>query len=129
MSGSSGRKGRRQLVFICGDIIDGEMIMKAIPATSQAEAIQFFTDTHKQAPRQVLGGYYPQRTQVLETTRVLKFSNQTKKAIYNDWVVNAFLLVEPVDQAYLVFLKRVDDKKIPNPKGTITVPISDLRFL
>ena len=123
------KRGRRQLIFVCGDIIEGEMIMKAIPASSQAEVIQIFTDTYKKAPKIVLGGYYSQRTQVLETTRVLKFSNQTKKAIYNDWMVNAFILTDPIDHAYLVFLKRMDDKKIPNPKGTITVPITDLRFL
>jgi hypothetical protein len=66
---------------------------------------------------------------VIENTRVLKFSNQTKKAIYNDWLVDAFLLQEPENQAYLVFIKRVDDKKLPSPKGTITVPITDLRFV
>lgn len=80
-------------------------------------------------PKEILGPFYKKRAQVIENTRSLKFSNQTKKAVYNDWMVNAFLLKEPENQAYLVFIKRVDDKKLPIPKGTITVPISDLRFI
>jgi hypothetical protein len=39
------------------------------------------------------------------------------------------MLTEPADHAYLVFIKRADDKKIPFPKGTITAPIHDLRFI
>jgi hypothetical protein len=76
-----------------------------------------------------MGPFYKKRAQVLESTRVLKFTNQTKRAQYNDWLVNAFILKEPVDQAYLVFIKRLDDKKLPTPKGTITVPVSELRFI
>jgi len=77
----------------------------------------------------VLGPFFKKRAQVLENTRSLKFTNQNKKAIYNEWYVNAFMLKEPENQAYLVFIRRVDDKKLPPPKGTITVPISDLRFI
>ena len=43
-------------------------------------------------------------------------------------IVNAMFLKEPESHAFLVFIKRIDDKKIPFPKGTIVVPISDLRF-
>lgn len=122
------RKGSRQLVFVCAGIVDTELITKIIPANSPDEAAKLFTDQFSCAPKDVLGPFYKKRAQVIETTRVLKFSNQTRKAIYNDWMVNAFMLVEPENQAYLVFIKRIDDKKIPIPKGTITVPISDLRF-
>jgi hypothetical protein len=39
------------------------------------------------------------------------------------------MLTDPPDQAYLVFKKRVDGKKATAPQGTITAPISDLRFI
>lgn len=76
-----------------------------------------------------MGPFFKKRAQVLETTRELKFTNQTKKAIYDGWVVNAFVLKEPENQAYLVFIKREDGKAMPTPKGVITVPISDLRLI
>ena len=124
------RKGPRQLVFVCASIAsNGDLITKVIPAASPAEATQLFTDQFQHAPKDVLGPFFKKRAQVIEITRELKFTNQNKKAIYNDWLVNAFMLKEPENQAYLVFIKRVDDKKQPVPKGTITVPISDLRFI
>jgi hypothetical protein len=124
------RKGPRQLVFVCASISSaGELVTKIIPANSPDEATKLFTEQFSHAPKEVLGPFFKKRTQVIENTRVLKFTNQTKKAIYNDWIVNAFILTEPANQAYLVFLKRADDKKLPTPKGTITVPVSDLRFL
>jgi hypothetical protein len=122
--------GPRQTVFVCVSIApDGELLTKIVPATTVAEATQLFADAYLHAPKEILGPFFKKRAQVIESTVVLKFSNVTKKAVYNDWIVNAFLLKEPENQAFLVFIKRVDDKKIPTPKGTITVPIADLRFV
>jgi hypothetical protein len=123
------RKGARQLVFVCASIVDNELITKIIPATSQSEAAELYSKEYGHSPKDILGPFIKKKTQVIEVTRVLKFTSQTKKAIYGDWIVTAFILTDPPDQAYLVFNKRVDDKKAPSPKGTITAPISDLRFL
>lgn len=124
------RKGPLPVFFDCVSIgQNGELIAESIEATSQTDASSIFDKKYCHIPKIILGPWFKKRAQVLESTIVLKFSNKTKKAIYNDWIVNAFLLEEPVDQAYLVFVKRIDGKKIPFPKGTITVPISDLRFM
>ena len=123
------RKGPRQTVYVCATIVEGELVTEIIPAASPSEATQKFTDKISSEPQTVLGPFFKKRAQIIENTRVLQFTNQTKKAVYNDWLVNAFLLKDPVDQAYLVFMNRVDGKKLPIPKGTITVPISDLRFI
>jgi hypothetical protein len=124
------RKGARQTVYVCCSITnDGELINKIIAAASPEEAGNLFLEQSTIKAKEILGPFYKKRTQVLENTRVLKFSNQTKKAIFNDWLVNAFLLKEPENQAYLVFIKRVDGKKASTPVGTITVPVSDLRFV
>jgi hypothetical protein len=124
------RKGARPTVFVCAGLGSvGELLTKVIPAASPEEASNIFTETFLMQPKEVMGPFYKKRAQVIENTRNLKFSNETKKAIYDDWTVNAFILKEPENQAYLVFIKRVDDKKMPAPKGTITVPVSDLRFI
>lgn len=119
----------RQIVFVCASAADGELNVKMIPASSPSEATELFFKQFGHNPTEVLGPFYKKRTQVIEETRVLIFTNQTKKAVYNDWVVNAFILKEPENQAYLVFIRKVDGKKAPLPKGTITAPISDLRFI
>jgi hypothetical protein len=124
------RKGSRQTVFVCATIsVNNELLIRIIPAETPKIASDLFSQEVSLPPKEVLGPFYKKKTQIIENTRTLKFTNQTKKAIYNDWMVDAFLLQEPKDQAYLVFIKRVDNKNIPFPKGTITVPISDLRFL
>ena len=61
--------------------------------------------------------------------RYLKFDKEAKRAIYDGWLVDAFLLKEPVDTAYLVFIKREDGRELPIPKGILIVPVSNLRFL
>lgn len=124
------RRGTRQIVFVCVSLAnDGNLISQIIAASSEDEAAKLFYDQYFIKPKDILGPFYRKRKQVFENIRTLRFTNQTKKAIYNDWLVNAFLLQEPDGYAYLVFVKRMDDKKIPIPKGTITVPISDLRFI
>ncbi len=123
------KKGARQTFFVCASLTaSGELITQTIPATSPDEASRLFSKEHTITPQEVLGPFYKKRVQVLENTRELKFSNQTKKAVYNDWLVDAFLLKEPENQAYLIFTRRLDGKKMPAPKGTVVVPISDLRF-
>lgn len=124
-------RGARQLIFVCSSVnAKGELISKMVPAKTPDEASSLFMNQNSIAAQAVLGPFYKKSTQVLETTRSLKFAKSgARKAVHNDWVVNAFVLSEPANHAYLVFIKRVDDKKLPAPKGTITVPISSLRFL
>lgn len=120
----------RPIYFVCAAVSQQhDLIVKTIASASPKGAMDAFESEFSLSPQEVLGPFYKKRTQILETTRTLKFSNQNKKAIYNGWIVNAFLLKEPVDQAFLIFIKREDGKKLPFPKGTITAPTSDLRFI
>lgn len=124
------RRHAREIVFVCSSVSDkGELISQIIPGKTPGEASAQFKEQNSLNAQTVLGPFYKKKQQVLETTRSLQFANpQFRKAEYNGWLVNAFVLAEPANQAYLVFLKRVDDKKLPMPKGTIIVPLSDLRF-
>lgn len=124
------RRHAREIVFVCSSVSNkGELISQIIPGKTPAEASALFLEQNQLDAQTVLGPFYKKKTQILETTRSLQFASpEFKKAEYNGWLVNAFMLVEPANQAYLIFLKRVDDKKIPMPKGTIIIPISDLRI-
>lgn len=124
------RRHTRPIYFVCcASNSDGDLIAKTILATQVSEAIEVFKKEFGLAPQQSFGPFYKKRTQILEKTRELKFTTECKKAEYNGWLVNAFMLKVPEDQAYLVFVKRADGKKLPIPKGTITVPTSELRIL
>lgn len=123
------RKGSRPIFFVCIALSkESELITKIISSDSQNEAKDLFFKQTTLKALEILGPFYKKRNQVIENTRVLKFSDKTYKAQFNDWLVNAFLLKEPENHAYLVFIKRLDNKKQSIPKGTIIVPISDLRI-
>lgn len=124
------KKGSRPIFFVCAAINNlGELITKIIEAASPKEAASFFYDLTNTKAKDILGPFMKKRAQIIENTRILKFSDQNKKAIYNDWEVDAFMLKEPENHAYLVFIKRIDNLKQPAPKGTIIVPLYDLRII
>jgi hypothetical protein len=124
-----GRRISRPIYFVCCASSDGDLIAKTIQSVSLNEAIEIFKKEFLISPQQSFGPFYKKRNQILEKTRELNFTNECKKAEYNGWLVNAFILKIPEGQAYLVFVKRLDGKKIPIPQGVITVPISELRIL
>lgn len=128
---SRATRGPRPTYYVCvGPDPDqpGESVSKQIQATSQAEAAHSFMELTKTKAKKIHGPYLLKRAQVPENTRELKFAQETHKAIYDNWHVTAMYLKEPENHAYLVLHERVDGQKIPAPKGTIIVPISDLRF-
>lgn len=127
-----GKRGPRPVVYVCVGIDPNkpnDPVSKEIKAASHNEAASLFLEMMKFKANNIHGPYRPKRAQVMENTRNLRFADQSKKAIYNDWEVTAFWLKEPENHAYLIFHKRVDDQKQPKPQGTIVVPVSDLRIL
>lgn len=126
------RKGPRPVVFVCAAIDPnkpGEIIQKQITAVSQVEAASFFLEMTKTKAKVIHGPYRPKRAQVMENTRSMKFTDQpSRKTIYDGCEVTVFFLKEPENHAYLVFIRRVDGGTQPLPRGTILVPVSDLRF-
>jgi hypothetical protein len=125
------RRGPRPVVFVCIGVGNNTetFISKVIQAVSQDEAASLFLEQTNVKAKTIHGPFRPKRAQVIENTRTLKFSDKKQeKAVYNDWEVNVLFLKEPENHAYLLFIKRVDGKKQPAPKGTIIVPVSNLRF-
>lgn len=124
------RREARPIIFVCAALgINGDLIMDSIVALKQDEAMSIFKEKYQVLPLNVIGPFYKKRTQVLNNTTAIKFTNTIKKAEYNEWKVNAIFLSDPKDQAYLIFTGRIDNKKITPPQGTIIVPISNLRII
>jgi hypothetical protein len=121
------RRNARPIFFVCAGMVDQKMVVITIQGINQQEAIDKFIQDYGMHPTEVLGPFYKKRLQITKTEQTIKLTNQIKKAIYNGWIVNAFLLLEPADHAFLVFIKRQDGKKMPSPSGTITVPLSHLK--
>ena len=121
------RRGARQIVFVCSSIIDQKLVSHTIEATTTEEAVEIFLKEYQVKAQVVHGPFYRKKQGVLDNTRSIKFTGQSKTAIYNDWLVNALILKDPENCAYLLFDKRVDDKKVPKPVGTFIVKLDDLR--
>lgn len=125
------REKSKKNYYVCSGIsYDGALINKIIDSNIRDEVEKLFLQEFNPKTYEILGPFF-RKTKIdkkdIKTT-VMKFSNITKKAIYNNWLVNAFILKEPKDYAYLVFIKHID-KNLPCPSKSITIPISELRFL
>jgi hypothetical protein len=116
-------KNIRKTIFVCSCISNNQLINKSIEANSQEEASSLFFQEFSIKPQEILGPFYKKKN-IIKKYNTIQFSNQTKKVIYKNWLVNAFILNQPKDHAYLIFLKN-KDKNIPIPK-TIIVPLSEL---
>jgi|SRR5579859_3032741 len=120
----------RATYFVCITVSNGNLISSQILSKSEKEATELFLKDFLISPQKIYGPFYKKKKQISQKVlKPLKFSSQAKKAIFNDWLVNAFILDDPKDHAYLLFLNRIDNKKISPPKDITTVPINDLRFI
>jgi hypothetical protein len=124
------KRRTRPIFFVCSALSNNkELLSEMLQALSLDEAVKVFKDKHQITPESVFGPLYKKRTQALENTTNIVYSNQNKKAEYNGWAVNAHILKKPENHAMLIFNKRLDDKNLPKPQGIIVVPIYDLRFV
>lgn len=126
------KRGARPIFFVCAAISEkGDLITKVINANTSLDAKKQFKEEFLVDPKEIMGPFTKKRTRVIENTRTLKFDTKSdkKSAIYNDWVVDAFPLTEPAEHVYLIFQKRIDEKKMAPPQGTVIVPVTDLRYL
>ena len=123
-------RAAQKIVFVCSSLIDGNLINKIIEAKTLNEASLLFYGDYKVEPQQILGPFAKKKIKPIDSSNIpLIFSADTKRAYYNDWLVNAFILKEPKNYSYLIFVKRLDDSNKSPPKGTIIIPNSELRFI
>lgn len=122
-----GKKGPRQIEFVCCALVDGRSVSKSIEVDSSEEAICLFQKEFNVEPENIHGPYYRKRAGVLDNSREIEFSGERIKAIYRDWVVIASILKHPKNSAYLLFDKRVDGKKAPKPSGTFIIKMEEIK--
>lgn len=124
------KRRTRQVYFACAALSeDSQLLSELIPAATVNEASDIFVEKFKVKPKSVLGPLYKKKTQVLDNTVSIMFTQKSKLAEYNGWVVNAQILKMPEHHAYLLFNRRIDGKNLPKPQGSVVVPIHDLRFI
>jgi hypothetical protein len=126
------QKRPRPTVFVCVgfDIDANDCLSRTIAALTTEQAAQQFLQETGFPAKHIHGPFQRKQTQVLKATQTLRFADQAaRSAVYRDWQVNSFLLTEPENHAYLIFLTRTDGKKQPAPQGTIIVPITELRYI
>ena len=125
MRNNGGR--HRSIYFVLSAISpDGKLVSKDIESKTLDEAIDIFEKEFQFSPVNTSGPFYKKRSRIIVKTDNMSFEKRFK-AIYNGWLVDAWVLKNMKNQGYLVFTKRVDGKKIQKPQGKIVVPISELK--
>lgn len=124
-----GKKGPRTTVYVCCALSENKIISKTVEADNSEEAMNTFEIDNGVKAQIIHGPFFQKRAGVLDNTREIKFTGTSKRGIYKDWIVNALLLKDPVNSAYLLFDKRVDGRKMPKPTGTFVIQVDELRNL
>ncbi len=122
-------KGPRKIFYVCAALNNNEIVLETIQASSKDEAQKVFFEKFSIYPKEINGPFFKKKIKLSDNNTSIQFTNQIKKAIYKDYIVNAFMLKIPDNHAFLVFIKNAQDNNSILPKGTITVPISELRFI
>jgi hypothetical protein len=122
------RRNKRRSVFVCLGLKDGKLLSEEISEFSKLVASAQFFQHHGIRAEIIYGPFRQRRTKrVPDNNRTIRFTDQVKKAEYQGWLVNASILSEPEGHAFLLFLSRLDGKKQLVPKGSVIVPIEDLK--
>lgn len=124
-----GRRGPRQVVFVCSAIINGKLFSEMIEQETSEEAQKRFVAKYEAKPESILGPFYRKRTGVLLNSQAqVRFTGKHVAAIFNEWYVKAMLLSQPEDCVWVFFDLRVDGKKQPKPQSFI-MKAEELRYL
>lgn len=121
-------KKAKQTCYVCSAFKEN-LISEIFIAASLEEANSLFKLKFGLLPQIVLGPFFKKRVKSAQIEKSIKFDGKPRKASYNGYIVNAFLLKEPSDSAFLIFVKSIDDQNKQLPKGTVIVPVNDIRFL
>ena len=122
-------KQKKSTFFVCSAIKQHMLLVRTIEATTFSDARKNFEITEGIYPGVISGPFFKKRGCDQECYEGLKFAGTSKKAIYEGWVVNAQILLEPENCAYLFFKKRVDGKDVKQPDGHTIVDVQNLRFI
>ena len=121
---------QRQAIFVCCALDDSaNLIASDIIASSSSDASCKFTNLYGFSAVKIFGPFLKKRSDKPDINKSIKFDSKPQKAEYNGWLVNSFGLAEPADHAMLFFIKKINATAQQPSKGTIIVPIQDLRFL
>jgi len=125
------RRKKRPLYFVCSSLTEDMQITSVnIEASSKEEASALYKSKIKVYPEIINGPFYLKKVKIQNVNRKdLVFSNITKKAIYKDFLVSAFLLDSPIDHAYLVYIKNLSNNELIKMKSTVIVPIEQITIL
>jgi len=121
-------KKRKNTYFVCCGLSQGEVVMRSIQASNFSEARRNFESETKISPEVISGPFFKKRGCDQECYEEMKFSGVSKKAIFDGWEVNAQILTEPENMAFLFYKKRVDGQNLPQPNGDV-VHLQNLRFI
>lgn len=121
---------QKQAIFVCCAIDENyQLIVDDIVAPSSNDAVLKFKELRGSSPVKVLGPFFKKRSEKIESNKPIKFDSKPQKAEYNGWLVNSFLLSEPVNHAMIFYIKKISATAQQPSKGTIIIPTQDLRFI
>lgn len=107
----------KQIFFV---IVDNGVSIE-IEAPDKKEALLKYGSSNSNII--LYGPYYKKKVYEYKYINNAVFSGKTMKCKFKGWLVNAFILKEPKDHAYLLFSKKIEENGWDEPKNKIVVEL------
>lgn len=122
--------GKKKNIFVCSAISsDSELISKDFIADSESEASNLFEKEFNLLPRIILGPFIKKKNKEVIQPKTINFSKPSKRAIYNEWLVNAFEIKESEKESFIIYIKPIDNSKKQKINNTCIIPKSELTYI
>ena len=115
---------KNKLIFVFIGLKDHELITDTIKASSKEEALVMFKNTRLIDPIKIIGPFSDKVVKI-DLSQIKFKNNKPIRAYYENFVVNAFILSDPEDYAYIVYLDDCVDRK----NKLEIIPTYNLRFI
>ena len=116
---------KKEIFYVCASCINQKLVLETIPASLEKDAVSLYKNKYGQVPEKIEGPFYKKRVYTEPVNQNIKFNGQIKSAMYQGWKVNAFLLQEPENFAFLVFLKNIENIKKKIKSGELLKVVHD----
>jgi hypothetical protein len=123
-------RSKKKNIFVCSAINNNlELISKYFEADSESDASKLFEKEFNFLPKIILGPFTKKKVLEVSQEKTINFSNPSKKAIYNQWIVNAFEIKENDKECFIIYVKPVDNIKKQKINNTCIIPTSELTYI
>ena len=121
------KRTAKTVEYVCCGLKSNVCISRAIATNSMESAERIFQEETGVAATSIHGPFFRKRARPLDNQMSVVYVGKSFKGKYGGWHVMAIPLSGPGERVQLFFDRRVDEKKVVKPVGTIIVSKEEIK--